>query len=90
MNAKLLSKVIEVEDRVNTICKCLVLGEADHFQVEYSDNEVSITAYCHNADKNDKLADLMRIYAKPTDKIQKQVYEQDLRDFWTSEITISL
>lgn len=90
MDAKLLLKVIEVENRVNTICKCLVLGEADHFQVEYCDVEVRITAYCHNAEKNDKLADLMRIYAKPTDKIQKQVYEQDLQDFWTSEITISL
>lgn len=90
MNAKLLSKVIEVEDQVNTICKCLVLGEADHFEVHYSSTQVSIMAYCHNAEKNEKLANLMRIYAKPTDKIQKQVFEHELEDFWTSEITISL
>ena len=90
MNAKMLVKVIEVENRVNTICKCLVLGEADHFQVEYSNREVSITAYSHDESTNNKLMDLMRIYAKPEDGMRINKYEREERNFWTSEIVISL
>ena len=90
MNAKMLLKVIEVENRVNTICKCLVLGEADHFQVEYSDREISVTAYSHEESINNKLTDLMRIYAKPDNRIETKKFEGEKRIFWTSEITISL
>lgn len=90
MNAKMLAKVIEVENRVNTICKCLVLGEADHFQVEYNNYEVSITAYSYQQVKADKLTDLMRIYAEPEDKIEFKNLATEDRLFWTSEITISL
>lgn len=90
MNAKLLSKVIEVENRVNTICKCLVLGEADHFEVHYTSTQVSIMAYTHNVQVNKKLTDLMRIYAEPTDKVEEQVFEGKIGNFWTSEMTISL
>ena len=90
MNAKMLVKVIEVENRVNTICKCLVLGEADHFTVEYSNREVCITAYSHGQSANNKLMDLMRIYAEPEDKIESKNFAGEDRVFWTSEITISL
>ena len=90
MNAKILSKVIEVENRVNTICKCLVLGEADHFTIEYSDREVDITAYSHDESTNNKLMDLMRIYANPEDGIRINKFEGKERNFWTSEIIIPL
>ena len=90
MNAKMLAKVIEVENRVNTICKCLVLGEADHFQVEYNNYQVSITAYSYQQGKADKLTDLMRIYAEPEDKIEFKNLATEDRLFWTSKITISL
>ena len=90
MNAKLLSKVIEVENRVNTICKCLVLGEADHFEVHYTSTQVSITAYTHNEQVHKKLTDLMKIYAEPTDKVEKHVIEGKTLNFWTSEMIISL
>lgn len=90
MNAKMLSKVIEVENRVNTICKCLVLGEADHFQVEYCNHEVSITAFSYQKEKTDKLTDLMRIYAEPEDKIEIRNFAGEDRVFWTSEISIPL
>lgn len=90
MNAKMLSKVIEVENRVNTICKCLVLGEADHFQVEYDNHEVQITAYSYQQGKANKLTDLMRIYAEPEDKIETKNLATDERLFWTCELSISL
>lgn len=90
MNAKLLSKVIEVENRVNTICKCLVLGEADHFELHYSNTQVSITAYTHNEETSNKLTDLMRIYAEPTEKVERQVLGGETGNFWTSEIKITL
>lgn len=90
MNAKMLAKVIEVENRVNTICKCLVLGEADHFQVEYSNHEVSITAFSNQKGKTDKLTDLMRIYAEPEDKIETKNFSGEDRVFWTSELSIPL
>lgn len=90
MNAKMLAKVIEVENRVNTICKCLVLGEADHFQVEYDNHEVQITAYSYQQGKANKLTDLMRIYAEPEDKIETKNLATDERLFWTCELSISL
>lgn len=90
MNAKMLSKVIEVENRVNTICKCLVLGEADHFTVEYSNREVSITAYSHQKEQTDKLTDLMRIYSEPRDHIVTNDFSDQNVPFWTSTITILL
>lgn len=90
MNAKMLSKVIEVENRVNTICKCLVLGAADHFTVEYSDREVSIVAFTGLKERANKLADLMRIYAEPEDKIEIRNFAHEDHLFWTSEIIISL
>lgn len=90
MNAKMLAKVIEVENRVNTICKCLVLGEVDHFTVEYSNREVSITAYSHQMNKTEKLTDLMRIYAEPEDNIKVKNFAEEGRVFWTSELSISL
>lgn len=90
MNAKMLSKVIEVENRVNTICKCLVLGEVDHFTVEYSNREVSITAYSHQMKKTEKLTDLMRIYAEPEDNIKVKNFAEEGTVFWTSEISIPL
>lgn len=90
MNAKMLSKVIEVENRVNTICKCLVLGEADHFTVEYSNREVCITAYTRRGTIACKLADLMRIYAEPNDEVKQKNFAEEDRVFWTSEITIPL
>lgn len=90
MNAKMLSKVIEVENRVNTICKCLVLGEADHFQVEYDNHEVQITAYSNQQEKANKLTDLMRIFAEPEDKIEIKSLSTEDSLFWTSELSISL
>lgn len=90
MNAKMLSKVIEVENRVNTICKCLVLGEANHFTVEYNNCTVSITAYSHDVSTNNKLTDLMRIYANPEDGIKIMKFKGDEGNFWTSEMTIPL
>ena len=90
MNAKMLSKVIEVENRVNTICKCLVLGEANHFTVEYSNHEVCITAYSHQKGRSDKLADLMRIYAEPEDILKLKNFAGQERIFWTTELTIPL
>lgn len=90
MNAKMLSKVIEVENRVNTICKCLVIGEADHFQVEYDNHEVQITAYSNQQGKADKLTDLMRILAEPEDKIEIKNLATEDRLFWTCELSISL
>lgn len=90
MNAKMLSKVIEVENRVNTICKCLVLGEADHFTVEYSNREVCITAYTHQKGTSEKLADLMRIYAGQYDNIKLKNFAGQDSIFWTSELTIPL
>ncbi len=90
MNAKMLLKVIEVENRVNTICKCLVLGEVDHFTIEYDNYGVSITAFSNKKEKTDKLTDLMRIYAEPEDKIEIKNFAGEDRVFWTSEISISL
>lgn len=90
MNAKMLSKVIEVENRVNTICKCLVLGEADHLNVEYDNQGVGITAFTRLKERANKLADLMRIYAEPEDKIEIRNFAHEDHLFWTSEITISL
>lgn len=90
MNAKMLSKVIEVENRVNTICKCLVLGEATHFTVEYSNHEVNITAFSELSVTACKLADLMRIYAEPEDDVKQKNYAGEDRVFWTSEISIPL
>lgn len=90
MNAKMLSKVIEVENRVNTICKCLVLGEAKHFHVDYSDHVVEITAHTDSGTTASKLADLMRIHAKPEDKVEQKNYAIGDGVFWTSEMTISL
>lgn len=90
MNAKMLSKVIEVENRVNTICKCLVLGEASHFTVEYSNSAVCITAYSNQKERSDKLADLMRIYAEPEDILTLRNFAAEERLFWTCELTISL
>jgi hypothetical protein len=90
MNAKMLSKVIEVENRVNTICKCLVLGEANHFTVEYSNSEVCITAYTNQKGRADKLADLMRIYAEPEDILKLRNFAEQERIFWTTELSIAL
>ena len=90
MNAKMLSKVIEVENRVNTICKCLVLGEVDHFTVEYSNREVSITAYSYQMKKTEKLTDLMRIYAEPEDNIIVKNLAVEGRVIWTIEMSIPL
>lgn len=90
MNAKMLSKVIEVENRVNTICKCLVLGEADHFTIEYDSYHVVITAFTQLKTRVDKLADLMRIYAEPEDEIEIKNFASEDHIFWTSEISISL
>lgn len=90
MNAKMLSKVIEVENRVNTICKCLVLGEANHFTVEYSNREVCITAYTHQKGRSDKLADLMRIYAGPDDILKLRNFAGQDSIFWTCELSIPL
>lgn len=90
MNAKMLSKVIEVENRVNTICKCLVLGEATHFNVAYSNHNVEITAFADSCPTACKLADLMRIYAEPEDEVKQRSFTDKDKDFWTSEMTISL
>lgn len=90
MNAKMLSKVIEVENRVNTICKCLVLGEVDHFTIEYDNSGISITAFSGQKEKTDKLTDLMRIYAEPEDEIKTRNFTGEDRVFWTSQISISL
>lgn len=88
MNAKILSKVIEVEKRVNTICKCLVLGEADHFNVEYTSHRVSITAFCYKKERNDNIAELMLIWANPEDKLKLEDYSKEEVPFWTSTLTI--
>lgn len=90
MNAKMLSKVIEVENQVNTICKLLVLGEVDHFTIEYDNQEVSITAFSDQKEKKDKLADLMRIYAEPKNKVEIKDFTGVDRVFWTCELSISL
>lgn len=88
MNAKILSKVIEVEKRVNTICKCLVLGEADHFNVEYTSHRVSITAYSYNKERSDKLAELMLIWANPEDNMKAEHFADEKVAFWTNTLTI--
>ena len=90
MNSKILRNVIAVENRVNTICKCLVLGEADHFHVEYNNYQVTITAFSYQKGKTDRLTDLMRIYAEPEDKIVVKNFSGEDRVFWTSEISIPL
>lgn len=90
MNARILKNVIAVENRVNTICKCLVLGEADHFKVEYNNYEVSIIGFSHDESTNNKLMDLMRIYAEPEDGLRIQKFEGEERNFWTSELIIPL
>ena len=90
MNAKMLSKVIEVENRVNTICKCLVLGEADHFTVEYSNHEVQITAFTRSCQTSCKLENLMKIYAEPNEVVILKDFPEEEKEFWTSTITISL
>lgn len=90
MNAKMLSKVIEVENRVNTICKCLVLGEADHFKVDYNNRDVSIIAFTYKKERIDKFADLMRIYAEPEDEIKVDDFSDASIPFWTSAIRIPL
>lgn len=90
MNAKMLSKVIEVENRVNTICKCLVLGEADHFEVQYTNCEIRIAAFAHKKEQADKLTDLMRIYAAPEEEVETRNLSTPVISFWTSEMTIYL
>lgn len=90
MNSKILRNVIAVENRVNTICKCLVLGEADHLNIEYNNFKVSITAFSHDEPTNNRLMDLMRIYSEPEDGFRVKKFEGEERNFWTCEIEIPL
>lgn len=90
MNAKMLSKVIEVENRVNTICKCLVMGGANHITVVYSYRNVCITAYTSLIRRAYKLADVMRINAEPEDILILDNLAGQESNFWTTQLTIPL
>ena len=90
MNAKNLSQYLAVENRVNTICKCLILGEADHFKVGYDIYEVTITAFSHSLPTSKRIADLMRIYSEPTDTLKEEELENKNGKFWVVDLIIPL
>lgn len=90
MNAKHLEKIIELEERVNTICKSLVIGEADHFKVEYCAYEITIIAFTHDEARAAKIGDLIRIFAEPDDVLQTTALQNDNGKFWTIDLHIAL
>lgn len=90
MNAKQISKIIEIESRVNTIIKCLILGEVDHMQVEYCNDDVCIKAFSHSKAQSKKLGDLMRIWANPNDEMNSNALSYDGKPFWTDSLLISI
>lgn len=90
MNVNHFEKIIELEERVNIICKVLVVGEADHFKVEYCDYDITIVAFTHDEAKAAKIGDLMRIYAEPDDVLQTTALQNDNGKFWTIDLHIAL
>lgn len=90
MNAKNLSQYLAVENRVNTICKCLILGEADHFKVDYDNYEATITAFSHSLPTSKRIANLMRIYSEPTDTLKEEELEYKNGKFWVVDLIIPL
>lgn len=88
MNAKKLSQYLAVENRVNTICRYLILDEADHFQVNYGTYEVTIVAFIHSQSTAKWVAEFMRHYSEPTDSIVEDELENDKGKFWTVDLII--
>lgn len=90
MNAKHLKRIIELEERLNTICKTLVLGESDHFKIEFCQYEISIIAFSHSEARAAKIKDLMRIFAEPDDALETREISRDTGKFWTIDLRIGL
>lgn len=90
MTAKNLSQYLAVENRVNTICKSLILGEADHFKVSFDVYEITITAFSHSLPTSKLIAALMRAYSEPTDTLKEEELENRNGKFWTVDLRIPL
>ena len=90
MNAKNLSQYLAVENRINTICRYLILDETDHFKVNYDTYNVTITAFIHSHSTAKWVAEFMKHYSEPMDVLDVQELSNMNGKFWTVDLRIPL
>lgn len=90
MKAKQVGRIIELEERVSDICTSLVIVEVDHFNVEYTEFDISIIAFTHDEAKVSVVNDVMRKYSKPDDVLETREILVVTGKFWTIDLHIGL
>lgn len=90
MEKNYLTRILEIEERINKIVEVIALSPADHFQVEYTNAEIEFCAYTHKSTDEQQTGNLMRCFATKADRMETIELENSNGKFWVTKLYISI